>query len=67
MSLEEENALSKAQPEQITASAFQRYLTLLAIKLLKRFRNREGPVLFLSRKVCVKYGRGVNLNDASTM
>jgi hypothetical protein len=36
-----------ARSEQINATAFRRYLTLLEIKLLKRFRKRNGTILFL--------------------
>lgn len=62
-----ESSVCTTQSEQINATAFQRYLTLLAIKLLKRFRKRSGTVLFLSKKICVKYGSGVNLREVSSI
>ncbi|KAF2007407.1 kinase-like protein [Amniculicola lignicola CBS 123094] len=62
-----ESSVYTARSEQINATAFQRYLTLLAIKLLKRFRKRNGTVLFLSKKICVKYGSSVNLSEASSI
>ncbi|KAF1973715.1 hypothetical protein BU23DRAFT_589439 [Bimuria novae-zelandiae CBS 107.79] len=56
-----------AQPQPINATTFRRYRTLLAIKLIKRFRKPNGPVLFLSDKICVKYGTRATLSEASTM
>lgn len=56
-----------AHPQAINATALKRHLTLLAIKLLRRFRKRKGTVLFLSDKICVKYGKSVNLGEAMTM
>ncbi|KAJ0414785.1 kinase-like protein [Aspergillus carlsbadensis] len=44
-----------------------RYSTLLAIKLLKRLKPHHGSVLMLTDKLCVKYGRRVNLSEAPTM
>jgi aminoglycoside phosphotransferase len=58
---------TQSQSQPINATASKRFLTLLAIKLLKRFRKRYGSVLFLSDKICVKYGSLVNLSEASTM
>src|SRR6266404_7020755 len=34
----------------------RRNLTLAAITILKRFRPRQSSVLFLTRRICVKYG-----------
>ncbi|KAF1997084.1 hypothetical protein P154DRAFT_606910 [Amniculicola lignicola CBS 123094] len=62
-----ESSVDTARSEQINATAFQRYLTLLAIKLLKRFRKRNGTVLFLSKNVCVKYGSNISLSEASSI
>jgi len=55
------------QPQPINDSASRRLLVLLAIKLLNRFRKRRGTVLFISDKICIKYGTRVNLSEASTM
>lgn len=44
-----------------------RYLTLLAIRILKHLRPREGNVLMLTDGLCVKYERRVHLSEASTM
>ncbi|KAH9863395.1 hypothetical protein IAQ61_009672 [Plenodomus lingam] len=60
-----ESSASTAQ--SINATPFRRYLTLLAVKLLKRIRKSRGPVIFLSSKICVKCGGQVTLNEASTM
>ncbi|KAJ8111095.1 hypothetical protein OPT61_g6228 [Boeremia exigua] len=54
-----------AQP--INASLPNRYLTLLAIKLLKRWKKRSSSVLFLTNSTCVKYSRSTTLSEASTM
>ena len=57
-----------AQSQPINATTFRRYLTLLAIKFSKRFRKQSSsPVLFLSKKLCVKCGPQVNLSEASAM
>lgn len=60
--------MTSASPSKpINATAFRRLWTILAIKLLKRFRNYEGSVLMLTDKLCVKYGRRVHLSEASTL
>ncbi|PWY69036.1 kinase-like protein [Aspergillus sclerotioniger CBS 115572] len=51
----------------INDTPFNRYSTLLAIKLFKRTRQYYGGVLMLTDKLCVKYGRHVHLSEASTM
>lgn len=45
----------------------QRSLTLAAIKFLKRRRPRQSSVLFLTRRICVKYGRFQHLSEAEAM
>ena len=65
-----DTAASEAkEPQPINATPFRRYLTLLAIKLVKRFRKPEGTVLFLSDKVCVKFRSDARdaFSEASTM
>ncbi|RMZ67681.1 kinase subdomain-containing [Pyrenophora seminiperda CCB06] len=67
---EKESSAHTAHSElsgEINATTFRRYSTLLAIKLLKRFGKRTGTVLHLSKKICVKYGEIVTLNDAASM
>ncbi|EOA88389.1 hypothetical protein ACJQWK_01450 [Exserohilum turcicum] len=64
---EKESSGNASQSQLINASPFKRCVTLLAIKLLRRFRKRKGAVLFLSEKVCVKYGACANLSEASAM
>ncbi|KAF2023627.1 hypothetical protein EK21DRAFT_105175 [Setomelanomma holmii] len=61
------SSVSSFSVYNINATAFRRHLTLLAIKLLKRFRKRNGTVLFLSKKICVKYGSSVSLSEASSI
>ncbi|KAF2875933.1 kinase-like domain-containing protein [Massariosphaeria phaeospora] len=63
---EKESPACTAQ-SPVNATAFRRSLTLLAIKLLKRFRKRHGTVLFLSPRLCVKYGTSTSLGEASTL
>jgi hypothetical protein len=53
--------------EPINANAVRRFSTLLAIKILQRFKSRDGSVLMLTDKICVKYGVRINLSEASTM
>ncbi|RAK97680.1 kinase-like protein [Aspergillus ibericus CBS 121593] len=51
----------------VNDTPFNRYSTLLAIKVLKRTRPSIGGVLMLTDKLCVKYGRRIHLSEASTM
>lgn len=60
-------ATSVSASKPINATAFRRFSTLLAIKLLKGFRKYEGSVLMLTDKICVKYGPHMQLSEASTM
>lgn len=53
--------------EPVDSNVVYRCLTLLAIRILKRIRPREGNVLMLTDGLCVKYGRRVQLSEASTM
>jgi len=53
--------------EPINNTRLRRFLVLLAIKLLKRFRQRNGTVLVLSSNICVKYGPLRYLSEARTM
>ncbi|KAJ4364957.1 hypothetical protein N0V83_008573 [Neocucurbitaria cava] len=64
---EKEGSAYAAQSRPINDTTFNRYLTLLAIKLLKPFRKPNDGILFLSQKICVKYGTDVTLGEASTM
>lgn len=65
--VKKETSNSVVQPQPIQATTAKRCLTLLAIKLLKRFQEHSGTVLFLPRNLCVKYGSSVNLGEASTL
>ncbi|OOQ86035.1 hypothetical protein PEBR_23608 [Penicillium brasilianum] len=65
MSPQQKSPNSASKP--INATAFRRLSTLLAIKLLKRFRIYVGSVLMLTDKICVKYGPLMQLSEASTM
>ncbi|KAL5366197.1 kinase-like protein [Aspergillus floccosus] len=51
----------------VNDNLLNRYLVLLAIKVLKNIRPRKGTVLMLTGGLCVKYGRRVHLSEASTM
>lgn len=55
------------ETDSINGIFWLRLLTLTAIKLCKRWRPRHGAVLFLSRKICVKYGYFQNVSEAATM
>jgi aminoglycoside phosphotransferase len=67
VALEKESSACVAQSQPINDTTFRRYLTLLAIKLLKRFRKPNGTVLFLSERICVKYGTRATFSEASTI
>ena len=58
---------SSSESKSINNKALRRYSTLLAIKILKRIRPREGNVLMLTDRLCVKYGPRVHLSEASTV
>jgi hypothetical protein len=64
---EKESSVSVERSRPINDTTCRRYLTLLAIKLLKPFRERCGTVLFLSDTLCVKYGSNTSLSEAATM
>ncbi len=51
----------------IRDTPLRRMLTLTAIRLLKRWCQRCGDVLFLTNKICVKYGPFQHLAEAATM
>lgn len=53
--------------QQVNASTFRRYLTLLVLKLLKRSQKYSGTVLFVSDKICIKVGLNTTLNEASAL
>jgi aminoglycoside phosphotransferase len=64
---EKESSVSVERSRPINDTTCRRYLTLLAIKLLKPLRERCGTVLFLSDTLCVKYGSNTSLSEAATM
>lgn len=53
--------------KSIHGSRLSRALTLTAVKLCKRWRPRCGAVLFLTNKLCVKYGDLQHVSEAATM
>src|SRR5271169_1814783 len=55
------------EPKPINNTRLRRFLFLALIKLLKHFRPQCGSVLFLSERICVKYGESMTLSEASTM
>ena len=63
------SALPTAQPESLPYNdkALHRLIVLAVIKLLRRHRPWHGPVLMISKRICIKYSRLVNLSEASTM
>ncbi|OBT71607.1 hypothetical protein VF21_08945 [Pseudogymnoascus sp. 05NY08] len=56
-----------SESKPISDTYLNRFLVLTSIKLLKHFRPRNGGILFLTDKICVKYGSLKNLSEASTM
>jgi aminoglycoside phosphotransferase len=48
-------------------NGFQKWVLLSSIRLIRRFRNRTGSVLMLTKDLCVKYGARLDLVEAQTM
>jgi aminoglycoside phosphotransferase len=48
-------------------NVIQRCLLLSCINLVRRFRQRKGSVLMLTKDLCVKYGARLDLVEAQTM
>ncbi|EKM75444.1 hypothetical protein AGABI1DRAFT_79892 [Agaricus bisporus var. burnettii JB137-S8] len=51
----------------INNTPLRRYAVLSAIQLLRRIKPLTGNVVFLSNKLCVKFGHFVQLSEASTL
>ncbi|OBT87252.1 hypothetical protein VE02_02949 [Pseudogymnoascus sp. 03VT05] len=56
-----------SESNPINDTYLNRFLVLASIKLLKHFRPRNDGILFLTDKICVKYGPLKSLSEASTM
>ena len=54
-------------PGAINNTWLRRHLTLTSIAILKRFRPWSGRVLFLTPKICVKYGTTMQLSEVAAM
>src|SRR5689334_8784500 len=59
--------MSTEYSQPINATIPRRFLILLAVKIIKRLRKPHGPVLFLSKQLCVKCGYLVSLSEVSTL
>ena len=55
----------KTQP--INNTRLRRFLVLAAVKLLKRIVPNHGAIIFVSRKLCIKFGPLRHLPEASAM
>ena len=53
--------------ESINGTLLRRILTLVSVKLCKRWRPWHGGVLMLSNKLCVKYGYFQDVSEAATI
>jgi len=60
-------APASPEPASIYSSWWRRAVTLMAVKICKRWRPRCGTVLFLSSNLCVKYGSFQHVSEAATM
>lgn len=60
-------AIEPSESKPVNDTRLRRFLVLASIKFLKHFRPRNGGILFLSNKICVRYGPLKNLSEASTM
>ncbi|KAE8405035.1 kinase-like domain-containing protein [Aspergillus pseudonomiae] len=58
---------SQTESKPVNSGIWHRYSTLLAVKILKCVRPRHENVLMLTDKLCVIYGRHVQLSEASAM
>lgn len=58
---------SKHKGTGMLASFFWKRLILVSIPLLRRFRPRQGAIIFLTRGICVKYGPLVTLSEARNL
>ena len=61
--------MEKAPPEPgpINDRWWRKLTTLAFIRLLRRHGSRAGTVLYLTSKLCVKYGYFVHLSEAATL
>jgi len=59
--------MQATQAETVNGTILRRFLTLTAVKLCGRWGPRSGRVLFLSPKICVKYGYFQDVSEAVTM
>ncbi|KAI9371875.1 kinase-like domain-containing protein [Aspergillus egyptiacus] len=59
--------MSESSLPPVKDTWLRRSLTLLAIKLCKRFRTRLSQVLFLTDRLCVKHGPFQHLSEAHAM
>lgn len=53
-----------SQAQCIGNTWLRRTTTLLALKLFARSASRSGSVVFVSKHICVKYGKSVRLSEA---
>ncbi|KAJ5609518.1 hypothetical protein N7528_010085 [Penicillium herquei] len=58
---------TRAKSAPVNDTTFNRFFTLLAVKLLWSIRPCKGSVLMLTDRLCVKYGPRIHLSEASTM
>ncbi|KAL4894085.1 kinase-like protein [Aspergillus ambiguus] len=58
---------SRHESKPVNNNIWYRYSTLLGVKILKQIRPRDGNVLVLTDKLCIKCGRRVHLSEAPTM
>ncbi|KAF8136678.1 kinase-like domain-containing protein [Boletus edulis] len=54
-------------PNDINNTPFRRLAVLAAIKALGPFRPRRVDVLFLTNKICIKYGSLIQMSEAFTL
>lgn len=61
--------MGTASPEYkpFSSTWWLRSLTITAVKLCKRWRVHHGSVLFLSKKLCIKYGYFIHLSEAAAI
>ena len=59
--------MTSTESQPIDNTRLRRFLVLAAVKLLKRVVPSHGAVIFISTKLCIKFGPLRHLPEASTM
>jgi len=67
MQLESLPSKESTKLQQVNNTRLRRFLVLAAVKLFANIVPSHGNLIFISDKLCIKFGRLRNLPEASTM